>query len=193
VLRHEVAVLRRQVSRPRLSWADRAVFAALTRLLSPACRLHRIVTPATIVRWHRDLVKRRWTQPRGPRSGGRRMAPELRRLVLRLAAENSSWGYRRIHGELAGLGYQIAASTVWSILKQAGMIPLLAAAGQAGGSSCGCKPGAFSPPTSSASIRYCCTGFMCCSSWSTPPAESTSSVSSPTPSVPGSLSRRAIS
>jgi putative transposase len=62
-------------------------------------------------------VKRRWTQPRHHRTGGRRTAPELRRLVLRLAAENSSWGYRRIHGELAGLGYQIAASTVWSILK----------------------------------------------------------------------------
>jgi putative transposase len=123
VLRHEVALLRRQVSRPRLSWADRAVFAALARLLSPVCRRHRIVTPATILRWHRDLVKRRWTQPRGPRSGGRRTAPELRRLVLRLAVENSSWGYRRIQGELAGLGYQIAASTVWSILKRAGIDP----------------------------------------------------------------------
>ena len=123
VLRHEVAVLRRQVSRPRLSWADRAVFAALTRLLSQAGRLHRIVTPATILRWHRDLLKRRWTQPRHHRTGGRRTAPELRRLVLRLAAENSSWGYRRIHGELAGLGYQVAASTVWSILKRAGIDP----------------------------------------------------------------------
>jgi len=123
VLRHEVAVLRRQVHRPRLSWADRAVFAALTGLLSPACRLHRIVTPATILRWHRDLVKRRWTQPPRHRRGGRRTAPELRRLVLRLAAENPSWGYRRIHGELAGLGYQIGASTVWSILKRAGIDP----------------------------------------------------------------------
>jgi transposase InsO family protein len=123
VLRHEVAVLRRQVNRPRVSWADRAVLAALTGLLSRACRLHRIVTPATILRWHRDLVKRRWTQPRHHRTGGRRTPPELRRLVLRLAAENSSWGYRRIHGELAGLGYQIAASTVWSILKRAGIDP----------------------------------------------------------------------
>jgi putative transposase len=123
VLRHEVAVLRRQVRRPRLCWADRAVLAALIGLLSPACRLHRIATPATILRWHRDLVKRRWTQPRGHRSGGRRTAPELRRLVLRLAAENSSWGYRRIHGELTGLGYRIGASTVWSILKRAGIDP----------------------------------------------------------------------
>jgi putative transposase len=122
VLRHEVAVLRRQVRRPRLSWADRAVFAALTRLLSPACQLHRIVTHGTILRWHRDLVKQRWTQPRR-RTAGRRTAPELRRLVLRLASENSSRGYRRIHGELAGLGYPIAASTVWSILKRAGIDP----------------------------------------------------------------------
>jgi transposase len=123
VLRHEVALLRRQVCRPRLSWADRAVFAALTRLLSPACRLHRIVTTATILRWHRDLVKQRWTHPRRHRTSSRRTPPELRRLVLRLATENPSWGYRRIHGELAGLGYQIAASTVWSILQQAGIDP----------------------------------------------------------------------
>jgi transposase InsO family protein len=98
------------------------VFAALTRLLSQACQLHRIVTPGTILRWHRDLVKQRWTQPRR-RTAGRRTAPELRRLILRLAAENSSWGYRRIQGELAGLGYPIAASTVWSILKRAGIDP----------------------------------------------------------------------
>ncbi|MDQ3764769.1 MAG: integrase core domain-containing protein [Actinomycetota bacterium] len=123
VLRHEVAVLRRQVQRPRLSWADRAVFAALTRLLSRACRLQRIVTPATVLRWHRNLVTRRWTQPRRRRTGGRSTASELRQLVLRLASENPTWGYRRIHGELAGLGYQLAPSTVWSILKRAGIDP----------------------------------------------------------------------
>src|SRR5918997_1021336 len=110
VLRHEVTVLPRQVNRPRLSWADRAVFAALTRLLSPDCR--RIGSSPRPLRWHRDLVKRHWTQPRRHRTNGRRAAPELRRLVLRLAAENSSWAYRRIHGELARLGYQVAASTV---------------------------------------------------------------------------------
>jgi putative transposase len=123
VLRHELAVLRRQVSRPRLSWADRAVFAALSRLLSQSCRVHRIVTPATIMRWHRDLVSRRWAQPRRRRTGGRSTPPELRQLIMRLAAENPSWGYRRIHGELAGLGYQVAPSTVWSILKRAGIEP----------------------------------------------------------------------
>ena len=123
VLRHEVAVLRRQVRRRRLSWADRAVFAALTRLLSPAACLQRIVTPATILRWHRDLIKQRWTQPRRRHTGGRCTAPELRRLVLRLATENATWGYRRIHGELAGLGYRLAPSTVWSILKRAGLDP----------------------------------------------------------------------
>jgi putative transposase len=123
VLRHEVAVLRRQICRPRLSWADRAVFAALTRLLNQAAHLQRIVTPATVLRWHRDLVTRRWTQPRRRRTGGRCTAPELHRLVLRLASENSTWGYRRIHGELAGLGYQLAPSTMWSTLKRAGIDP----------------------------------------------------------------------
>ena len=88
VLRHEVAVLRRLVSRPRLSWADRAVFAALTRWLSQAGQLHQIVTPETVLRWHRDLVTRRWTQPRRRRTGGRSTASELRQLVLRLASEN---------------------------------------------------------------------------------------------------------
>ena len=121
VLRHEVAVLRRQVSRPRSSWPDRAVLAALSRLL-PKHRLHRFVTPETPLRWHRDLIKRRWTYPH--RQPGRpSTVPALRRLILRMAAENPTWGYRRIHGELARLGQKVAPSTVWLLLKRCGIDP----------------------------------------------------------------------
>lgn len=95
------------------------MFAAPARLLPQAGRLHRILTPGTISRWHRDLVRRRWTQPQRRQT----TAPELRQLVLRLALENSCWGYRRIQGELAGLGYQVVASTVWLIMKRAGVDP----------------------------------------------------------------------
>jgi putative transposase len=122
VLRHEVTVLRRQVSRPRSSWPDRAVLAALTRLLPKQHRLHRFVTPETLLRWHRDLIKRRWTYPH--RQPGRpSTVPELRRLILRMAAENPTWGYRRIHGELARLGQKVAPSTVWLLLKHCGIDP----------------------------------------------------------------------
>jgi putative transposase len=122
VLRHQLAVLRRQTRRPRLSWADRALIAALTRLLPTTRRLGLLVTPATILRWHRQLVARRWTtQPTRP---GRPAIPAgLRALIVRLATENPTWGYRRIHGELAGLGHQIGASTVWTILHNAGIDP----------------------------------------------------------------------
>jgi putative transposase len=122
VLRHEVTALRRQVSRPRCSWPDRAILAALTRLLPTQHRRHRLVTPDTLLRWHRELVRRRWTYPH--RQPGRpSMMPELRRLILRMAAENPTWGYRRIHGELARLGRKVAPSTVWLLLKRAGIDP----------------------------------------------------------------------
>ena len=122
VLRHQLAVLQRRTPRPRMSWTDRALIAALTRLLPIRQRLGLLVTPATILRWHRQLIARRWTTT--PARPGRPAIPAgLRALVIRLATENPNWGYRRIHGELAGLGYRIGASTVWTILHQAGIDP----------------------------------------------------------------------
>lgn len=122
VLRHQVAVLRRQVTRPKVEPADRVVLAALCRLLPRSRWAIFFVTPATLLRWHRQLIARHWTYPHG-NPGRPPVATQIRNLVLRLAAENSSWGHRRIHGELVGLGYQIAVSTVWKILHHAGVDP----------------------------------------------------------------------
>ena len=122
VLRHQLAVLRRQVARPDLEPADRVVLAALSRLLPRRRWSAFLVTPATLLRWHRTLVARRWTYPRR-RPGRPSVAAEIRALVLRLAAENPTWGHRRIQGELLGLGYPVAASTVWKILHTAGVDP----------------------------------------------------------------------
>jgi putative transposase len=121
VLRHEVAVLRRQVARPRVDWADRAVLAGLARLLPRPAWQRLLVQPATLVRWHQRLVRRRWTYPH--QRGRPSVAAEIRELVLRLARENPTWGYRRVHGELCRLGYRIGASTVWTILQRAGVEP----------------------------------------------------------------------
>ena len=111
VLRHQLAVLRRQVSAPRPTWADRAILSALARLL-PRTRRHGLfVTPRTVLRWHADLVKRRWTYPKR-RPGRPPIRPTIRALALRLAAENPTWGYRRIAGEIAGLGRKVSPATV---------------------------------------------------------------------------------
>jgi len=123
ILRHQVAVLQRQVKVPRLSWADRAILSALVRRIPRTGRLCLLVTPRTLLRWHAHLVRRRWTYPRrGP--GRPPTRPTIRALVLDLAAENPAWGYRRITGELAGLGQKVGAATVWRILRKAGTDPV---------------------------------------------------------------------
>jgi putative transposase len=131
ILRHQAAVLQRQVKTPGLSWAGRAVLAALARLLprSQLRQLQLIISPRTLLRWHADLVRRHWAHPRrGP--GRPRTAATVRALVLEMARDNLGWGCRRIHGELAGPGHKLAPSAVWQILKDAGIDPAPTRSGQ---------------------------------------------------------------
>src|SRR4051812_15022958 len=118
VLRHEVAVLRRHNPRPRPSWVDRAPLAALSRLLPTSVRQLRLVSPRTLLRWHAQLVARRWTYPR--RQPGR---PPIAHPCGRWCCGWPTRGYRRIQGELVDFGHQVAAATVWKVLKAAGIDP----------------------------------------------------------------------
>jgi putative transposase len=125
-LRHQLAVVQRQIDKPRLTPPDRAFLAALLhRLPRPTLRqLHLIVSPDTVLRWHRDLIRLHHAKACRPKRPGRpRTNRSIRTLVLRLVRENPSWGYRRVHGELATLGISVAPSTVWEILQHNGLDP----------------------------------------------------------------------
>jgi len=130
ILRHQIAMLQRHVKVARPSWPDRAILSALARLLPHRHRgqLRLIVSPRTLLRWHAAIVKRRWCYPR------RRGRPPAQRIVrdlaLEMARDNPTWGYRRIHGELSGLGYTLAPSTIWKILNDAGIDPAPSRHGQ---------------------------------------------------------------
>ena len=121
MLRHEVAVLRRQVARPALRPPDRALLAGLSRLIPRAKRTRFFVQPDTLLGWHRELIRRKWTYPKP--SGRPKIPKGMVQLVVRLARENPSWGYRRIHGELSVLSVHLAPASVWNILQRYGIDP----------------------------------------------------------------------
>ena len=176
VLRHQVAVLRRQVHRPDLQRADRVLLTALSRVLRRSSWGAFFVTPATLLRWHRTLIARRWSYPH--RSPGRPAIPaNLRDAVLRLARENPNWGYQRIAGELLGLGHRLSPTTVRTILRHAGLPPAPRRTGPTWRQFLTAQARASSPSTSCTSTPSCASGSMCSSGSNTPPAAYTCSAS----------------
>jgi len=123
VLRHQVKVLQRQVKRPRLNRLDRVFLAAASRAMTRSSWSSFVVRPETLLRWHRELVRKKWTQRRTGHPGRPAIEPDVRDLIVRLGRENPRWGYQRIRGELLKLGIRISATTVRTILLRAGLDP----------------------------------------------------------------------
>jgi putative transposase len=189
-LRHQITVLERQLrgQKIRFTGADRTFLAALLHRLPRDVlrRIQLLVRPETVLRWHRDLITRRHAAISRPKRVGRPpTVRSIRVLVLRLARENSSWGYRRIHGELLVLGIKVAASTVWEILHDAGIDPAPQRTSHTWAAFCTPKPRPSSRPTSSKPPRSAAPDCTSSRSSSTPPAGFVSSASPPTRQLPG--------
>ena len=172
VLRHQLAVLRRQTPRPRLEPADRALLAAVSRVLPRSRWSCFFVRPETLLRWHRRLVAGAWTYPHR-RTGRPPLDQEVQQLIVRLARENPRWGYQRIQGELLRLGVRVSATAIRTTLRRHGLDPAPRRMPRPGGRSCASRPPGSSPATSSPSTRSGCGGCTCCSSSNWTPAGST--------------------
>src|SRR6266508_447148 len=149
VLRHQLMVLKRQVSKPRLRRRDRLFMAAVSRSLPRARWSSFVVSPQTLLRWHRELVRRKWTFDRKS-VGGRPLIPdEVRALIVRMGRDNPRWGCLRIRGELAKLGIRVSATRIRTPCGPAASARLLDVAAPPGASSCEPRPSGYwrSPPS----------------------------------------------
>jgi putative transposase len=172
VLRHQLTVLRRKTSRPKLEPADRALLAAISRVLPPACWSCLFVTPPTLLGWHRRLTAGAWTSPH--RASGRpQLDAEVQQLIIGLAKENPCWGDQRIQGELLRLGGQVSATAIGSTLHRYGLDPAHGGPPPPGDHSCASRPPASSPATCFTSTPSGCDGHRCCSSSNSTPDTST--------------------
>ena len=163
VLRHQLAVLRRQVQRPKLQPADRALLAAVSRVLPRARWSCFFVQPETLLGWHRRLVAGAWTYPHR-HTGRPPLNPEVQQLIIRLARENPRWGYQRIKGELQRLGVRVSATAIRTTLRRHGLDPAPRRRPPPGGRSCAGRPPGSWRATSSPRTRSGYAGSMCCSS-----------------------------
>jgi hypothetical protein len=172
VLRHQLTVLRRQIPRPKLEPVDRALLAAISRVLPRSRWSCFLVTPQTLLRWHRRLIAGAWTYPH--RGLGRPpLDQDVQRLIVRLAEENPRLGYQRIQGELLRLGIQVSATAIRTTLRRHGLDPAPRRTRPPGGRSYASRPAGSSPAISSPSTPPGCGGCMCCSSLSWTPGGST--------------------